>query len=209
VVAYLALFVALGGSSYAAIKVTGRDVKDNSLSGRDVRNNSLTGRDVKRLTSRDVANGRLLAEDFAAGQLPPDFRGAAAGGALAGSYPNPSLLPSEAWHEVNAPGEPQFVNNWTNLGPPYPTAGFYKDPLGVVHLKGFVNRSSGSGNTIFSLPPGYRTAGQEHFASAVGAAYLFTASSGGGIAVSPAASTQATLNGITFRACGEPNALPC
>jgi hypothetical protein len=35
VVAYLALFIALGGSSYAAIKITGKQVKDSSLTGRD------------------------------------------------------------------------------------------------------------------------------------------------------------------------------
>ena len=60
VVATLALFVALGGSSYAALKVTGRDVKDNSL----------TGRDVRALTTRDVKNGSLLAGDLAPGQIP-------------------------------------------------------------------------------------------------------------------------------------------
>ena len=54
VVALLALFVALGGSSYAALTVTGRNVKNSSLTGRDVRNNSLTGRDVKNLSSGDV-----------------------------------------------------------------------------------------------------------------------------------------------------------
>jgi hypothetical protein len=93
VVAYLALFVALGGSSYAALKVTGRNVpKDaltgadiKNLTGKDVRNNSLTGADVKNLGSGDVANGRLLAEDFASGQLPRGETGAtgAPGAALA------------------------------------------------------------------------------------------------------------------------------
>jgi hypothetical protein len=85
VVAYLALFVALGGSSYAALKVTGRNVpKDaltgadiKNLTGKDVRNNSLTGADVKNLGSADVANGKLLAEDFASGQLPTGPQGPA------------------------------------------------------------------------------------------------------------------------------------
>jgi hypothetical protein len=78
VVSVIALFVALGGSSYAALKVTSRNVpKDaltgadiKNLTGRDVRNDSLTGADVKNLGSGDVANGKLLAEDFAPGQLP-------------------------------------------------------------------------------------------------------------------------------------------
>ena len=67
VVSSLALFAALGGSSYAAIAVTGAQVRDGSLSGRDVHNSSLTGRDVR--------NQSLLAEDFKPGQLPAGPKG--------------------------------------------------------------------------------------------------------------------------------------
>ena len=34
--ATVAVFIALGGSSYAALKVTGRNVKDGTLTGADV-----------------------------------------------------------------------------------------------------------------------------------------------------------------------------
>jgi hypothetical protein len=54
--ATVAMFVALGGSSYAALKVGSKDVRDNSLRSRDIRNNSVT--------SRDIRNGSLTAEDF-------------------------------------------------------------------------------------------------------------------------------------------------
>jgi hypothetical protein len=67
VVAYLALFMALGGSSYAAIKVTGENVKNSSLTGKDLKNNSVTGADVK--------NQSLLSRDFKAGQLPQGPQG--------------------------------------------------------------------------------------------------------------------------------------
>ena len=67
VAAYLALFVALGGSSYAAITVTGKNVRDGSLTGSDVKNSSLGTADVK--------NGSLLAGDFKGGQLPAGPRG--------------------------------------------------------------------------------------------------------------------------------------
>lgn len=89
-VATLALFAALGGSSYAALRVGSREIRDNSVRGIDLRNNdvrgadvrngSLSGRDVKNrsLTNRDIAaetldsrNIRgLLSSDFAPGQLP-------------------------------------------------------------------------------------------------------------------------------------------
>ena len=52
----LAAFVALGGSSYAAVKITGKQVRNNSLTGADIRTNLLT--------SADVRNGSLVAKDF-------------------------------------------------------------------------------------------------------------------------------------------------
>jgi hypothetical protein len=47
VTATLAVFVAFGGTSYAALEVTGRDIKDGSLTGKDVRRDSLGGRSIK------------------------------------------------------------------------------------------------------------------------------------------------------------------
>lgn len=47
VVATLALFIALGGTSFAALSLTGRDIRDGSLSGRDLRTNSIGGRPLK------------------------------------------------------------------------------------------------------------------------------------------------------------------
>jgi hypothetical protein len=60
-VAYLALFLALGGTSYAATRITGAQIADGSITGADLRNGSITARDVRR--------GSLLASSFATGQL--------------------------------------------------------------------------------------------------------------------------------------------
>jgi hypothetical protein len=57
VVAYLALFVALGGSAYAAATITGRDVVDRSLTGADIRNGSVRSADVRNLTGDDLGSG--------------------------------------------------------------------------------------------------------------------------------------------------------
>jgi hypothetical protein len=57
VVAYLALFTALGGSAYAASKITSADIANNTIK------------------SKDVHNHALLKKDFKAGQLPAGERG--------------------------------------------------------------------------------------------------------------------------------------
>jgi hypothetical protein len=62
VVSLIALFVALGGSSYAALRVGSRQIVNNSVRSNDIRNNNVR--------SIDVRNGSLLARDFKAGQLP-------------------------------------------------------------------------------------------------------------------------------------------
>ena len=57
-VAYVALFVALGGTSaWAAGQITGKDIKNNTVK------------------SKDVKDGTLLSGDFKAGQLPEGPRG--------------------------------------------------------------------------------------------------------------------------------------
>jgi hypothetical protein len=63
--ATLAVFIALGGSSYAALKVTGRNVKDGSLTGADVKNSSLRSKDVKNRSLRaiDFRRGALRGRD--------------------------------------------------------------------------------------------------------------------------------------------------
>ena len=47
VIATLALFVALGGSSYAAIKISGRDIRSHSIGATQIRKNSLGGGVIK------------------------------------------------------------------------------------------------------------------------------------------------------------------
>ena len=77
VMATAAMFIALGGTSYAAAKITGAEVRDGTLTGRDVRNDSLSGRDVRNdsLSGRDVRDGSLRAADIAPGQIPTGPRG--------------------------------------------------------------------------------------------------------------------------------------
>lgn len=70
VMATVAVFVALGGTSYAVAtgSIDSREIKNNTVGTKDLRNN-----DVR---SRDVRDRSLLAQDFKAGQLPAGEAGA-------------------------------------------------------------------------------------------------------------------------------------
>jgi hypothetical protein len=52
-VAYLALFAALGGSAYAAVTVTGKNIKSGTVTGRDIKNHSLG---TNKLSSKAVSS---------------------------------------------------------------------------------------------------------------------------------------------------------
>jgi hypothetical protein len=72
VMATVAVFIALGGSSYAALTITGRDVVNRSLTNRDLKRNTLDGSRikesrlgaVKRARNADRLNGVTAARLF-------------------------------------------------------------------------------------------------------------------------------------------------
>jgi hypothetical protein len=75
VVATLALFAAMGGTSYAVLHVGSRDVVDNSLRSKDIRNNTLRSRDIldRTLGARDVKRDGLgsgVVKESALGTVP-------------------------------------------------------------------------------------------------------------------------------------------
>ena len=59
IVALIALFVSLGGTGYAVVTITGKNVKNSSLTGRDIRNGSVRSPDVAGLRARDFRPGEL------------------------------------------------------------------------------------------------------------------------------------------------------
>lgn len=75
-VAMLALVASLGGASYAAKVITGKDIKNGSITAKDVKAKTLTGKQVKdkSLTGADVKDGSLGAGDLAAGTLEPAMK---------------------------------------------------------------------------------------------------------------------------------------
>jgi hypothetical protein len=47
VVALLALFVALGGTGYAAVKINGKNIRNHTISGKKLKRNTLTGTQIR------------------------------------------------------------------------------------------------------------------------------------------------------------------
>jgi hypothetical protein len=78
VIAVIALFVALGGTGYAAIALP-----KNSVGKKQIKKNAVTSKKVK--------NGSLKEADLEPGVIPPGFSGSLAGGDLSGTYPNPAI----------------------------------------------------------------------------------------------------------------------
>jgi hypothetical protein len=77
---------------------------------------------------------------------------AAAGGSLAGSYPNPTLGDNL---QAPSPTAVTFKANWANYAG-LRACGYWRDVYGMVHLEGTAQASAGAGTTIFTLPTGYR-----------------------------------------------------
>jgi hypothetical protein len=87
-VSTLALFVALGGTSYAVLQIGSGDVVDNSLRSRDIRNNALGSRDIRERTlrARDVRRDSLgsgVVKESALGRVPRAADADRVGGASA------------------------------------------------------------------------------------------------------------------------------
>ena len=68
----IALFVALGGTTYAAVVLP-----KNSVKAKQIATNAVGASEIKSraVGTSEVRNGRLLAEDFRAGQLPAGAKG--------------------------------------------------------------------------------------------------------------------------------------
>ena len=62
----------------------------------------------------------------------------------------------EATRYVGTPGNPSFGTGWQNIDSNYESIGFWMNHGGIVNLQGLCRRASGTEQTIFTLPVGYR-----------------------------------------------------
>ncbi len=97
---------------------------------------------------------------------------------------------------------PTFLAGWANVGTPWGTAGYTKDAMGFVHLKGLIKQTGGTGN-IFALPAGYRPSANLQFPARCGNDTMcgVIVNSNGNVdfsGVGGSAAISFTLDGITF-----------
>ena len=95
---------------------------------------------------------------------------------------------------------PTLLNSWVNFGAPFNSVGYYKDPFGIVHLRGML-KSGVAGSTMFNLPVGYRPQAQEVFPSISGNTIgRVDVATFGDVIMTFGASSFISLDGMTFKA---------
>ncbi|MGZ3318688.1 MAG: hypothetical protein ACXU95_15495 [Isosphaeraceae bacterium] len=202
-VAYLALFVALGGSAYAASQLG-----KNTVGSKQLKKNAVNTAKIKKeaVTAAKVKKGTLTGAQINVSTL----------GAVPSAQMASALAPAEGWHVVGAPGEPGFIGAWKaeSSSPTLESVAFYKDHEGIVHLRGVATGGMASG-AVFQLPPSFRTASAKIFSfpvpcsgtagtcSSINLGSIFIAGSGlsgeGELLVAPG-TTELSLDSISFRA---------
>jgi hypothetical protein len=206
VMATIAVFVALGGASYAAVVVP-----KNSVGTKQLKNGAVTAQKVKRHS--------LVATDFASGRLPAGEQGPK-------GDPGPGVSKPLTADQLNIPatyisagladGSPGcgsnhgFVN-WTPEN--YERVGYYRGPDGIVHLRGTAAQCYPDNGLIFTLPPGYRPAGRSVFLVPEPVAYeggpkVSIGADGVVEAYVPNTEYKVSLDGISFR-CGPAGGAGC
>jgi hypothetical protein len=172
VMATIAVFVALGGSGYAAVKIDGKNLKNRSVAGNKLKKNTLGGKEINesklaKVPKATLANTATTATragtaDSAGNASNLDGRDSAAflssaPGAVGSanvadsSLTGADLAADEAPHVVGAAGEPTFGNGgggdclWQDFGAPFNPVSFYRGKDGRVHLAGVPAAQNGPG----------------------------------------------------------------
>jgi hypothetical protein len=203
--------------------ITSKAIKNGQVTDADIAHGAVTGDEIADGTvgGADLADGGVGRADLATGAVGgaaiadggvgrADIApGAVTGAAIAdGTVGRSDIAPIERFHVIGAPGEPKFSNGgegdcvWKNgleYAPGTAPAGFAKDALGRVWLRGIVTATDGTGGDakcdpgeageaedglVFILPPDYRPA------------YFDVSGLAHGIVIAPDAGAK--LNGTTI-----------
>lgn len=165
----IALFLALGGTSYAAITLPA-----DSVGTRELKRNAVTLAKIGPSTRRALRG--QTGEQGPQGPVGPRGPAGPEGPAGAAGAPGRDATPADLAGEPttavgDAPADSgqcsaaaQFCTGsngwaWRNYGNGYQPVGFWKDRAGIVHLEGVAELYGGAGGgqpAAFILPDGYR-----------------------------------------------------
>jgi hypothetical protein len=158
VVAVVALMVSLGGSAYAALTITGKNIKNGSVTGKDIRNHSLRGSDVK----HDGIGGGSIKESTL-GTVPGAFLAGgssrfavvnAAGQAVRGRDISSAARTSEGRYQVIFNGNVRSCGYYATIGDASASAPPSHSEISVSSLGSNVNgvsvrtQNGGNGNQL-------------------------------------------------------------
>jgi hypothetical protein len=185
-VSFLALFVALGGTSYAAVTLPANSVGSRQLRSQAVTLDKLRVSTRKALAGRDGAPGRVgpPGSQGLVGPAGPQGAAGPAGSQGATGAPGRDASPADFAGEPTTLVAPAAAVplqcsipatfctgsasgwTWRNAGNGLQPVGFWKDRGGVVHLEGtaeLYGGASGGQGAAFILPAGYRPAATRRF----------------------------------------------
>ena len=142
-VAYVALFLVLTSGSALALKGQNTVFSDDIVNG-EVR-------------TKDIHKGAVTAA-----KLAPQPAWRLVGGGTT-TEDQCTLGRVARFCSFDTAAGPTNLSPWSNVGQPYATAGFFKDSLGFVHLRGMIKNYysyayGGDDQTLFILPAGFRPA---------------------------------------------------
>ena len=93
-----------------------------------------------------------------------------------------------------------YVNSWANSAGSYELGTYRKDENGFVHLRGILNGSSATANTVATLPIGFRPEYIELHKMRSGSGFGRIDISSAGVITTAERTTTMTISGVVFRA---------
>ena len=134
-VALVALFLSVGTSAWAVVRVTSQNIVDGSVKTIDIGNSEVR--------SVDIRNGAVQRADLAAAAV----------------Y-NPGT-----WTKVADAAGATFGTDWVDFGGGYQEASYRKDSNGYVYVRGAIANTAGNiaSSVAITFPAGFRPEKEETF----------------------------------------------